>query len=487
MKKDGGRYEKIMITNLVALQIFLSPIFLGLLLVGIPGAGPLYCSAMDRAVLAEVNGEAIVEKSLCERIKAIHKNKPQARPEGGAGGIKISDLVKDMIDERLMVQEAYRLELDNDPDFQKKVESYIATQSVLRLRQEVVLDKISISDDELLDYFKKEYEKEGAAPEGKFDKVKRRLAKRLKKEKEKELADKFVASLRDQADIRIDNELFDSLDPEIDYSVKKSVIARVNGQPIYLDDMLHDMRRALQKRSRIYAMTKDDAGLEKMRKELKQGTLDNLIAYELVEQEALRRNYVKDAEFMDKVQKRKDWFLVNEFKAKIVYPLAVPTEKELTQYYEEHIYDFKEGYEVRFSEIIFSARKDAEKALEELRAGAGFEYLAARLSERWMPRRGRVWVNVYQFSPAVRQEMNRLKVGEISDVIADGRQYKIIKLKGKRGGEPIEFSTLVEKLKKVVVKAKFGVLLSDYLEKLRKGSRIKINEKAIKRLNEKYL
>ena len=469
-------------------KLFLFPFFVFVLLVLLPLPSSQYlCAAYGKEiVLAEVNGDTIDEDALQERLKAIHRNKPKIRPEGGAVGIKISDLVQEMIDERLVIQDAYRLELDRDPDFKKKVESYVTSRSVIRLRQEEVIEKINITDDECLAYFRKHYEKECPAPEGRFEKLKRRITKNLRKEKEKELSDNFVAGLRAQADVRIDKELFDLLDPESDYEGKKTVIARVNGHPIPLDDMLHDMRQTSQKRTRMFAILKNDPELEKMRKELKQDVLDTLITYELVEQEALKRNYVNDPAFAKTIQERKDRLLIDEFKAKIVYPLSIPSEKDLRQYYEEHVDDFKKGYEVWFREMTFYNREDADKTLKELRQGAGFEYLAARVSVRWMPRRRDVWVNADRFSPVMREALNRLKVGEISDVIADGKEYKIIKLKGKRGGEPIEFSRVVEHLKRAVGQNKFGELLSDYLARLRQDSKIKINKKALKRIQKEY-
>jgi len=437
-------------------------------------------------VLAEVNGDIIDEGALEERIRAIHRHKPGMRPEGGAGSIKISDLVDEMIDQRLMIQEAYRLQLHRDRGFTKRVDSYVTTQSVLRLRQEEVLEKISISDDEVLDYFRKHYKKNGSVTDGTFEKVKRRLRKKLKKEKEKALTDGFIAGLRQQADIWIDRELFDLLNLEKDYDGEKTVIARANSQPIPLDDMLHDMRTAFQKRARVFSQLKDDNEREKLQRELKQAVLDRLVAYELIEQEALNRHYTSDPAFMKRAAKRKDRLLMDEFKAKIVYPLAIPTEEDLTQYYEEHTEDFKEGYEVWISEMTFEVREDAEKILKELRQGAGFEFLATRVSQGRMPKRGDVWVLVDRFSRPIRESLNRLKVGEISDVIADGRQFKILKLKGKRGGEPIGFSEVVEDLKRIVGKQKFEERLSDYLARLRESARIKINHSAVKHVEQRY-
>ena len=446
----------------------------------------LYCASERTTVLAEVNGETIDETAIQDRIKAIHRYKPPIQPEGGAGSIKILDLLEEMIDETLIIQDAYRLELDRHPDFEKKLRASIKNQSVIRLRKEEVLDKIDIDEEDLLKYFKKHYDKDGSAPEGEFEKRKSRIRKKVKKEREKKLSDNFVAMLREQADIWIDRDLFDLLDAEKDYAGKKSVAARVNGQPIPLDDMVHDMKRAFQKRARMYSRLETNSEQKKMREELKQQALDGLITYMLVEQEALRRNYTKDPAFMDIITRRKEGLLTNEFKEKIIYPLAIPTKKELTKYYEEHIDDFRKGYEVWFREMIFQSREDAEKALKELKEGANFEYLAAQVSERWTPKGRHVWVTTDRFPLAIRNEIDRLEVGQISDVFADGRQYKIIKLKGKRGGKPEEFSRVAGRLKGIVGQQKFSIVLSDYLAKLRKESKIKINKKALKRIEEKY-
>lgn len=300
------------------------------------------------------------------------------------------------------------------------------------------------------------------------------------------MSDNFISELRKQADIWIDRDLINLLDPEKNYTGKKSVVASVKGDMIPLDSFLYDMKQASQKRSRMYALLKDKEQLEKMQNDLKKEILDSLITYKLIEQEALKRNYAKDSLFMNKVKRRKEKLLINEFKAKIIYPLIIPTKNELTQYYEDHIDDFKKGYEVWFKDMIFKTRKDAEKALKELKQGASFNFLAAQVSETWRPRQKAVWVNADSFSPAIRKVLNRLEAGEISEVIADKMQYKIIKLKGKRGGEPIEFSRVVDRLKKIVGQKNFDKILSKYLAELRDVSTIRINKKALKLLEKKY-
>jgi parvulin-like peptidyl-prolyl isomerase len=445
----------------------------------------LYCASENNLIIVEVNGKIIDEKSFQERIKALHANKPKIRPDDKQSGIKLSEIVEQMIDACLMIQEARILNLDNDPDFKKKIKSYITTRSVVKLRQEEVLDKINISDDKIFDYFTKHYPESKETPE-KFKKLKKRITKTLKKQKKKELADNFVKGLKERADIRIDMELFELLDPEKKYTGKKAVIARVNSETIPLDDFLSDIKQAAKKQAGKHHLLKNTGESEKFHKEIKNNVLDRLIMYKLVQQEALSRNYIEIPSFVDMVEKRKDLLLINDFKSKIIYPLAFPTEKELRQYYSKHISDFKTGYEVWFDEMTFHAMDDAENVLDELKQGANFDFLAARVSERAKAKRDVVWISVDRFAPSIRKELNRLKKGEISDVIVDGGKYKIVKLKGKRGGDVVEFSRVVKKLERIVFKIKFDEMLSDYLAKLRKTSVIKIDNEALKRIEEKY-
>ncbi|MEA3417675.1 MAG: peptidylprolyl isomerase [Thermodesulfobacteriota bacterium] len=448
----------------------------------------LYCASENSLIIVEVNGKIIDEESFQERIKALHANKPKIRPDDKQSGIKLSEIVEQMIDDCLMIQEALILNLDNDPGFKKKIGSYITTRSVIKLRHEQVLDKISISDDEIFDYFTKHYAESAESKEApeKLKRLKKRITKTLKKEKEKELADNFVQVLKERADIRIDMELLDLLDPEKKYTGKKTVIGRVNSEPIPLDDFLFDIKQAAKKPAGKHHLLKNTGESKKFHKEIKNNVLDRLIMYKLVQQEALTRNYVELPSFADMIEKRKDLLLINDFKSKIINPLAIPAEKELRQYYNKHISDFKTGYEVWFDEMTFHTMDDAENVLHELKQGANFDFLAAGVSERAKAKRDVVWISVDRFGPSMKKELNRLEKREISNIVFDNGKYKIVKLKGKRGGEVVEFSRVVKRLERIVFKIKFDEILSDYLAKLRKTSMIKIDNEALKRIEEKY-
>lgn len=450
----------------------------------------LFASSKNTTILAKVNGDLIDEHALEDKLRTIHYNKMLLAPDSKASihCVNILDVIEEMIDERLMIQEALRLGLDKEADFVRRFELFERNQLILRLRKEEVIDRISISEKDIRDYFKKFYNKEGVIDEKKFKQLRRRIEKKLRKLKEKELSEKFFAFLREKASIWIDKELVDSFNPDNDY-VGREVVARVNGEPVLFNDFVYDVKEALKNKAKLFERLRDEFEREKEYKRVKKDVLNRLITYELIKQEALKRKrfYIKDRAFVDMLEKRKEIFLIDAFKAKLIYPLAIPSKDELTQYYEKNIEEFKLPNKVWFSEMCFSDRDEAEKILNELKQGADFEFLAALVSEESASRRrDYVWVQANYFSPSVKKELDRLKVGEISDVIVDGSQYKIIKLKGKKESEPIEFSKIIEKLRKIVVRKKFDKLLSDYVAKLRERSEIEIYNEAIEQIEKKY-
>ncbi len=513
----------------------------------------------DSSIVAVVNGYNIGIDALQERITNIH----QFKPMGEAGSIDIQDIVEDMINDRLIIQEAYRVELDEVPLFQEDINKYIKIRSVIRLRKEEVDDKISVTEEELREYFNTYYEeikvrqivtkerkkaeeilkllrgganfvdtakaksewgneqggdlgfirrgkmerafdkaafalKEGEisdiveigtgfhiitvderrpAPEEKFEKAKKKIKKKLLKEKEAKRSNDYLAELKSKAKIWVDTELLYSLDSTAKDCDANMIIARVNERPITACDV---MEEAISKQGGRHQHN------EEALKKINQDILDHLITYELVEEEALGRNYMDDSSFKKDIEGYKENLLIKFFKQEIILPRAIPTEKELKEYYETHKDDFKKDYEVWFSEMVFSNSDAAEAVLKELKGGADFEFMASRESLK-TPRTGvNVWIPLGRLSPEMRDGIEALAVGEVSEVIQDARKLKIIKLKGRRGGEPEDFSRVVGKVRQVVVKRKFNQWVQEYLAELKNLSSIYINKKLLNELTERY-
>ncbi|MBU1163714.1 MAG: SurA N-terminal domain-containing protein, partial [Proteobacteria bacterium] len=112
----------------------------------------------DPSIIANVNAYNIGLDELEEKLVNIHRIKQMTNLEGKAGSIDIDKVIEELINERIIIQEAYRVELDEDPIFQAKTNNYLISRSVIRLRQEEVQDKIKVTEDDMYEYYKKYFE-----------------------------------------------------------------------------------------------------------------------------------------------------------------------------------------------------------------------------------------------------------------------------------------------------------------------------------------
>ncbi|MBC2694394.1 MAG: peptidyl-prolyl cis-trans isomerase [Desulfobacteraceae bacterium] len=408
---------------------------------------------------------------LEEKLSAIHRIKQMTNLEGRAGSIDIDKVIEELINERLIIQEACMVELDEDPFFKAKVNNYTTNRSVIRLRQEEVQNKINVTEDEVYGYFKKYYEEEKHASDEMYEKVKNSIKKKLLKEKEKKRSNDYIAELKNKATVWIDTEFLYSRSLN-QKKCDNNIIARVNDASIDDCDFIKEARRHL---SKLRGNVLNKEKIKKVNSEV----LDSLIIYELVEQEAFKRNYLNDPLFKNNIEEYKDKQLLNLFKQKIILPRSIPLEVELVEYYETHKDDFRKDYEVWFSEMVLQTLESAEVVLKELREGADFEFLASKKSVLAMRTGVNVWIPLRRLSSDIRMAITDLEIGGVSDIVEDSRKYKIIKLKGKRGGEHKKFSSVKDRIKQIFGKKKFDNWIKEYIDKLRNVSQININKKVV--------
>ena len=433
----------------------------------------------NSSIIAKVNGYNISLNELEEKLVTIHRIKQMTNLDGKAGSIDIDKVIEELINERIIIQEACSVKLDEDPFFQEKVNHYIISRSVIRLRQENVLDKINVTEDELSGYFKKYYKEKKHAPDDMFEKVKNSIKKKLIKEKEQKRSNDYIAELKNKANIWVGTELLYSMSPNQRECDNNIILARVNDKQIDDCDFIKEAREHLP-------MLRGDILNKEKIKKVNSKILDSLIIYELVEQEALEKKYLNDPLFKNNIEKYKEKQLLNLFKQKIIFPRSIPSEDELVEYYETHKDDFRKDYEVWFSEIVLQTLESAEAILKELREGADFEFLSSKKSVIALRTGVNVWIPLGRLSPAVRMAMIDLGTGQLSDIVEDSRRYKIIKLKGKRGGEHEKFSIVKDRIRQILIKRKFNNWLKKYVDKLRNVSQIDINQKMVNELRKRY-
>ncbi|MFH1076309.1 MAG: peptidyl-prolyl cis-trans isomerase [Pseudomonadota bacterium] len=521
----------------------------------------------DSSVIAIVNNENIEVKEFKDYIQHVHESIPPERFDMAIREMKLENMLDELINERLMLQDAQALNLEKEADFKEKLNHYILIQSVLKLRKEEVYDKREVTDEDLSKKYSKDYKqvkikqiitkdrktakealkllKKGVdfdkvvekksvwkpqkkeagtavyiidlpefiqqaiakltrgqrtdiletfsgfyilkleeilvAPKERFEEAKKGLKKELLKQKEAELSEGYVAILKGKAHIDIDSKLFVLLNPRSIECKEKVVICRINGKEITACDFADEVK---QKRPDLFpGVPATEEILKKEREEI----LDRLITYELVEQEALKRDYMKDPSFQKKIEEYKKQALIGYYQQNLIGPRAVVSEKELEVYYNTHKDQFRKDYEVWFDSIVFLQRSDAEAAMKELKQGAGFEFLASKESVDDPVPGENVWVSLRSLSSVVSKAILELKAGETSGIVEAERKFYILKLKGKRGGEINEFSETADTIRGVVEKEKLESCFKEYISGLKKAAKIRINKRELNKLSDQFI
>ncbi len=123
---------------------------------GVISSALLSCASIqsDTAhIAAYVDNDPITIGDIEYSLQVAHRREDMS----SATGINISDYLNTLIDERLLVHEAGRMNLDRHPELIQKVDAYVLRESVVRLYSEEILSKVTVSEEDITDYFKKEY------------------------------------------------------------------------------------------------------------------------------------------------------------------------------------------------------------------------------------------------------------------------------------------------------------------------------------------
>jgi peptidyl-prolyl cis-trans isomerase C len=117
------------------------------------GAG---CASLQHKedVLAVVNGEPITVGDFKYSLTIAHRREDLS----SAGTLNLSQFVQKLIDDRLIVQEARRMGMQDYPEVRQAIDAYVLRESVVRLHDEEIVKKVTVTDDEIKNYYKKNYE-----------------------------------------------------------------------------------------------------------------------------------------------------------------------------------------------------------------------------------------------------------------------------------------------------------------------------------------
>ena len=167
-------------------------------------------------------------------------------------------------------------------------------------------------------------------------------------------------------------------------------------------------------------------------------------------------------------------FLRAEIRNKLTCDLA-----EQRAYYNDHLKDFEQPARMTWREIEISfakhpnraaARKKAEDVLARLLHDENFEAVARSSSDGPTASKGGVYVDMQPGSygiPVVNDELNRLPVGQVSQILEAPGSFHIVRVDSRREKGPLRFDEVQDKIKDKVFEQNFRQAVDDYLAKLR--------------------
>jgi parvulin-like peptidyl-prolyl isomerase len=163
-------------------------------------------------------------------------------------------------------------------------------------------------------------------------------------------------------------------------------------------------------------------------------------------------------------------------------------EKELMEFYHKNISRYRRNETYRPAHILFlvpkeatpgeirEIRKKCQKILGKIKEGEDFGEMALLYSEDASSKnRGDLgYFRKGELLPAFEKEALRLKVGEVSGIVRTEYGFHIIKLLDRKGGDPIPFTEVKEKVKTDYYEVEMEKGFKQYISTLKEKSVIEI-------------
>jgi peptidyl-prolyl cis-trans isomerase C len=230
--------------------------------------------------------------------------------------------------------------------------------------------------------------------------------------------------------------------------------------------------------------------------------VENLVKFELLAQEALRKGYDKDPQFIHESKQRLGQLLLDK---DVEAPLKAkaPTEDELKRFFEQNKSALSRPERIRIAAISFAAqegdllaratkREAAKAALGEVKKRAkdyyGFgevahartEDAATRASNGELPFMTFAELATRYGEPLALAAFEMKQPGEIHDGIVETRVgYHVVKLIGREAAYEPRFEDVKESIRQRLVGDARADALKKYLDDLWKRSDVRIDEKAL--------
>jgi len=209
--------------------------------------------------------------------------------------------------------------------------------------------------------------------------------------------------------------------------------------------------------------------------------LQELISDTILYKEALNKGLDKDEETVKVIEEARRKILIARLLHDEIDENIEVTDEDVVDFYEKNKNSYLAPELYRVSHILVASRGGAETIITDISKGASFESLARERSIHPTSAEGGDigFFPKGQLIPEFEKACEELKPGEVSGIVETKLGYHIIKLTDKRLPKQKPLNEVEAKIKYALRAAKRKKMFNELLEKLRKKTKISINQEAL--------
>jgi len=182
------------------------------------------------------------------------------------------------------------------------------------------------------------------------------------------------------------------------------------------------------------------------------------------------RGYHRKESIREELKEKKEDMMIQKMRSEGYKENINLTEEDLRNYYENNPQRFEKNAKVNVQEIMVDTRSQAEEIAERAKNGESFDRLASMhtIRAKTKSKQGKLgYISKNQYGIIGRRAID-MKVDEISDPIANGTQYSVIKILDRKDGELQDLEDVKGEIKRILRNERKRDAYNAWLEDLRK-------------------
>ncbi|MCK4846135.1 MAG: peptidyl-prolyl cis-trans isomerase [Deltaproteobacteria bacterium] len=477
-------------------------------------------SSEEESYIAKIDDYVITEDYFAYSVRVLHSSSRAGEALSRQSSFAKQSFTKhlnDMIDTKLLVMEAKRFGVDKEAEYLSQMESFRLNFFLRHLRDEEIMDKVTVSDEEVAQYLEEARKEEEAAAkaagegdeksetseqetdavvsgEGSEEDVDTSEEEQAQAEAKahgkkvvtakdriynKKVAIReveYFESLRAKARVKVYDDALKVIaeeGAELPLSViDATTVAKVNGKPVSAFEFM---------------LTVSKAGHDFSDEDILREELEALVLRKLLDEAAISKGYEKTVyDLADRITAYSDKKLVSLFKRKIVAPIVKVSDEDVVKFYEDNKDKFVKTDSYNISTITVTSEESAQELLKDLRAGADFVYVAKTMSIDPSNKRGGElgWVDKGSLPPLMADEISEVETGDIVGPFKGQYGYFVVRVNDMKVGDLAPFEEVKDAISVKLGREFFKDTLDEYLLRLRGTVKISINEDSLRRFNE---